>query len=326
MLKPAQGLGVLEDAQFVMAHATHVAIDQPGIERLGAELASRAVPVPAWNAELHFTDATPRTANYLLVLDGLNFSFWAHPQDTRWGIDYRGQALRGYWALAAALKRAIEEGQPIDDARFMAGCTEAQLRHILRGRGEIPLLDARLRHLHELGERLLASYDGLFTNAVETCDRSAVALTKLLLREFPSFNDESPYADRTVRLLKRAQILPADLWGAYGGKRWGAFDDIDQLTAFADYKVPQVLEKLGALRYTPALDAKIAAGVELPHHSAEEVELRAATIWGVELLKRAMAAHGRSVAAIEVDWLLWEMGLHMEAGDKPYHLTRTTAY
>jgi hypothetical protein len=130
-----------------------------------------------------------------------------------------------------------------------------------------------------------------------------------------------------IKLYKRAQILPADLYGAFGGQGWGAFDDIDQLTAFADYKVPQVLEKLGLLRYDPALDARIRQGLELPHHGEEEVELRAATIWGVELLREAMARHGRAVKAIEVDWMLWEMGLSIQPpADKPYHLTRTTAY
>jgi hypothetical protein len=40
-----------------------------------------------------------------------------------------------------------------------------------------------------------------------------------------------------------------------------------------------------------------------------------------------MARHGRQVMAIQLDWLLWEMGLtNQPPADKPYHLTRTTAY
>lgn len=324
MIDQTQGLGVLDDARFVAEHARHVTVDPAAVEAVGADFAQRAIPVPSWNAELHFTDGTPRTANYLLLLDALNFSFWGEP---RWYIDYRGQSLRGYWALAASLKRAIEEGHPVDDARYMAEITPDQLAHILRGTGDIPLFDYRLAHMREVGNQLLALYGGQFTRAIESCRGSAVALAKLLARDFPNFEDVSPYEGRTIHLYKRAQILPADLFGAFGGKTWGAFHDIGELTAFADYKVPQVLEKLGILRYSPELEAKLRGGVVLPHHSAEEVEIRALTIWGTELLRQAMARHGRPVMAIEVDWLLWEMGLTIQPPeDKPYHLTRTTAY
>lgn len=324
MIDQTQGLGVLDDARFVAERARHVTLDPDAVEAVGADFAGRQIPVPAWNDRLHFTDGTPRTANYLLLLDALNFSFWGDP---RWQIHYDGQSLRGYWALAASLKRAIEEGLPVDDANFMAQVTPEQLAHILRGSGEIPLFEARLAHMREVGNQLSALYGGQFTQAIESCRGSAVALSRLLARDFPNFEDVSPYEGRTIRLYKRAQILPADLFGAFGGKRWGAFDDIGELTAFADYKVPQVLEKLGILRYSPALEAKLREGVVLPHHSAEEVEIRALTIWGTEQLRVAMARHGRTVMAIEVDWLLWEMGLVIQPpADKPYHLTRTTAY
>ena len=39
-----------------------------------------------------------------------------------------------------------------------------------------------------------------------------------------------------VLLLKRAQILVADLWGCYQGQGWGRFDDVDSVTMFADYR------------------------------------------------------------------------------------------
>lgn len=317
-----QDLGVLEDARFVVEQARHVGLDPAALEAVGADFARRDVPVPAWNDEWHFTDGTARTANYMVLLDGLNFSFWGEP---RWGIDYRGQALRGYWALAAALKRAIEEGLALDDARVMASLSEADWRHVLRGRGEIPLFEARLAHARQIGQRLLDDYDGQFTGVIARAGGSAVALARLVAAEFP-YDDTSDYHGRRIRLYKRAQILPADLYGAFGGAGWGAFRDIDRLTAFADYKVPQVLVELGILRYDEALETRIREGRPLPHGSEEEVEIRAASVWGVELLRAAMARHGRSVSAIEVDWILWEMGLHLSPEDMPYHLTRTTAY
>lgn len=325
-VEPRQDLGVLEDARYVAGLATHVAIDEAALSRAAAEIQDRALPVPAWNAELHFTDGTWRTANWLLVLDALNFSFWTHDPADRWGLDYRGQALRGYWALAAALKRAVEEGIPVYEASWMATCTAEALAHVLRGRNAIPLPEARLAHLHEVGEGLLARWNGRFTDLIAACGGSAVTLAGALPREFPNFEDVATYQGRRVRLYKRAQILPADLWGAFEGRGPGAFHDVDRLTAFADYKVPQVLEALGVLRYAPALVARLEAGEELAPGGAEEVEIRAMTIHGTERLREALAARGRALSAIQLDWILWELGLRPDTRFKPYHLTRTTAY
>ncbi|MEB3327853.1 MAG: queuosine salvage family protein [Candidatus Sericytochromatia bacterium] len=321
-----RGLEVIEGARWVMAQARHVRLDAAGLEAACAEILRRDLPVPAWNDRWHFTDGTWRTANYLLVLDALNFSFWAAPGEVRWGIEHRGEALRGYWALAAALTRAIEGGVPLFEATFMATCPAEKLAGILAGRGTIPLFEARLAHLHEVGQGLLDRWGGRFDRLVAACDGSAVTLAARLPEEFPSFRDESPYKGRTIRLAKRAQILPADLWGAFGGRGPGAFHDIDQLTAFADYKVPQVLEALGVLRYDAGLVADLEAHAELPPHSEAEVELRAATLVATDALRERLAAAGRPLTAVELDWILWELGLAPDRRFKPYHLTRTTAY
>lgn len=317
---------VLTGARRVMAASRHVRIDPAGVAAAAEEIGRRALPVPAWNDTLHFTDGTWRTAHYLLVLDALNFSFWARPGEPRWGIAYQGKALRGYWALAAALKRAIEAGVPLYDAAFMATCPGETLAAILAGEGCIPLFEARLAHLHEVGQGLLTHWEGRFEGLIQACAGSAVALSERLAEAFPNFLDESPYEGEPVRIAKRAQILPADLWGAFAGQGLGAFHDIDRLTAFADYKVPQVLEGLGVLRYDAALEEALEAGTELAPHSRQEVELRCATIVAVDELRAHLAMLGRTLTAVEVDWILWELGLSPDHRFKPYHLTRTTAY
>jgi hypothetical protein len=46
---------------------------------------------------------------------------------------------------------------------------------------------------------------------------------------------------RLVYIMKRAQILVADIWACYDCKGFGEFTDIDQITMFADYRVPLVM-------------------------------------------------------------------------------------
>jgi hypothetical protein len=45
---------------------------------------------------------------------------------------------------------------------------------------------------------------------------------------------KAPYL--SVSLHKRAQILIGDIWACFQGEGLGAFDDIDTITMFADYR------------------------------------------------------------------------------------------
>lgn len=76
---------------------------------------------------------------------------------------------------------------------------------------------------------------------------------------------------------------------------------------FADYRVPQILREMGILEYSEKL-AKIVDGKEeIPHGGELEVEIRAATVVAVEMIKKHFKeVKGRDVLSIEVDWFLWE--------------------
>lgn len=96
----------------------------------------------------------------------------------------------------------------------------------------------------------------------------------LLATDFPSFADVSTYEEVPVRLLKRAQIFVADVWACFGGEGYGAFDDIGELTAFADYRIPQMLCTLGCLGYSPALEGRVRRVEVLEAGGEWEVEIR----------------------------------------------------
>lgn len=321
-------LGVLSSTLPVVDLAHSVRIDQPAIDRTADRLAREATKPAEWDSEHHFVDRSSargqeRTAQYVLVLDALNFCFWGEP---RWQVEHRGAWINGYFALAVALRRAVDERVPILDARYLAELTLDQLSGVLRGRGEVPMLAARLASLREVGRRLLTDYNGQFVNVVATADNDAVALVHLLARDFSSFNDVTHYAGREVRLYKRAQICAADLNGALAGAGPGRLTSLANLTAFADYKVPQVLRRLGILAYAAPLASRLAARELIPAGDPDEVEIRAATVWAVELLRLALAARGRELTAIQIDWLLWSLGQEPAPEDQPYHLTRTIYY
>ena len=323
-------LGVLGSTREVVEQGEYVWINRDALDSLSDQWAQESGTnadsnVFTWYDRYHFFDGTERSVNWLLLLDALNFCFWAEKDQPRWNIEYQGEVLNGYWAEAAALTRAVEEAIPLWDAEYLFHISDEEVAHIFRGEHTIPLFEQRVHHMHEIGRVLLERYDGQFARAIEQAGRSAVRLASLLADHFPSFHDVASYRKREVRFLKRAQICVADIYGAFGGKSWGAFGDFDQLTAFADYKLPQVLRHLGVLEYDPTLAERIDIKELLEQGGEEEVELRAATIWACELLRRAMTERNRPVTAAAIDQRLWLLGQHA-SGMRPYHRVRTIYY
>jgi len=322
-------LGILSSTYHVVEVGENAWIDEEQLDLLAEQWTQDSneatIAPPSWYDRYHFYDGTERTVNWILVLDAMNFCFWSEKDQPRWQVNYKGELLNGYLAEAAALTRAVEEGVPLWDAQYLSTISAEDLATIFRGEHTIPLFEQRLQNLREVGRVLLEHYDGQFTNAIVQVNGSAVQLALLLARHFPSFHDVTLYRTQTVRFLKRAQICVADLFSSFSGTGWGAFSDIDQLTIFADYKLPQVLRHYGVLVYHPTLAERIDNQHLIAAGSEEEVELRAATIWVCELLRRAMLRRGSATTAAQIDLRLWLLG-QQSADMKPYHRTRTIFY
>lgn len=321
-----KSVGVLESTLPVVEAARHVWVDERALETLADRWAEERVKAPPWNEEVHWSDGTLNTAGAILLLDTWNFCFWPDPGQVKWGIDYQGRSLNGYMALAASIKRAIEGGDPLYRAERMAELSMADLEKIFQGRGQIPMLEERLANAHQVGKRLISHWEGDFSRLLAAADGSAVALTHLIVENFPCFDDRATYYGREVRFYKRAQIMVLDLYGSLKGHELVKFEDASNLTAFADYKIPQVLEAHGVIRYNPELESILMNMTQIPEGDPLEVEIRAGMVWAVEKLRRALQTRGVEVAAYELDWLLWNLGQQPVENEKPYHRTRTIFY
>ena len=334
-------LGVRSSCDAVVRSSVSVGIDDAAVQKLAAEMLARDA-TPEWDANLHYRatgpDGDERTAMWLLVLDTLNFCFWGQGDDLdqRWRLRWRGGLVDGYSALVAALTLAVEHGYPLHDPHWLAEVSAADIAAILTpepGHTEIPLLAQRVSNVRELGRGLLSFGPNPATTFVTTANHSAVALVERIVASFPSFNDVAiwPFADtglphREVRFFKRAQILVADLAGGLQGSSLAEFTDLDQLTAFADYKVPQILRSLGVLAYDDELARLVDSRVRIPAGSQMEIEIRAATVIACDRIVVAMRAAGRRITAAQLDWLLWSRSQSLSSRQTPYHLTETIYY
>ncbi len=317
---------VIETSKKIAETSSYVFIDKKAIVSLSEKIFNDSIPMPSWNRYYHFSGSDEDTVSYILVLDSLNFCFWPKPGEKKWEITYDSKLISGYYAMAASLTRAIQSGVKIIEPEYLIGLSLDTLKNILGGEGQLQLMEERVTILNQLGILLAGEFNGKAYKLVEKARGSALNLTRLLADKLPSFRDTAQYNGKKVFFYKRAQIVAADLYGALEGRKWGNFIDIDKLTAFADYKLPQVLRRLEVLHYEPSLAYIVDKQTPILSGTAREVEIRANTIWAVELIKQELYRMGKSLHAFEIDWLLWNLGQGGDCKKNPYHRTLTIFY
>ncbi|KAM3960897.1 LOW QUALITY PROTEIN: queuosine 5'-phosphate N-glycosylase/hydrolase [Aphomia sociella] len=306
ILMPAQS------AEFIAKHSQHVKINEEGLEKLSEEMVltmKTKLEIPDTGANISYlSKEDPRAVDWIFVADALNFCFWSYTGAEKWSVDGHS----GYYALEAALSRAIKEGYDITNPTYYSKIQKEHLHNIMRGdnSSEIPLFEQRLSTLHEVGKILIDKYDGTFVTCLKEANKSAAKLLQIIVDNFPCFRDEAVYKGCKVSLYKRAQILVGDIWNFFGGAGW-EFEDIDTMTMFADYRIPQVLVYFGVLSYSDTLMDKLKKDVLLESGSEEEVEIRGCSIHAVEFLKKRIEEKIKNSKKIEVpnssviDYYLW---------------------
>lgn len=320
-------IDVRESARFIAENAQDVQIDDRAVDRVVEKIASRQFALPTSIEMRPFVSRSPEElAMWCVVLDSVNFCFWADSGEARWSVtDAHDKQLDGYWGLVAALLRGVKEA-PLLDAAWLSTMTSAQTHQLFRGRGEIPLIDQRQMALRELGQGLLTSKKSAW-ELVQDSKGDVGEFMDIIFSLFPLYRDEATYKDRRVGLYKRAQILCQDLSLEFSLLDIRPFTNLRALTAFADYKLPQLFRDESVFEYESSLAREIDATHELVAGSPEEVEIRGSTIYVVELLRDKLSDHGVEMTSADLDNLLWTEAVQRGRREmKPYHRVRTTNY
>lgn len=278
----------------------------------------------------HYTEFSPikivhlsdeQKSLFFLFFNALNFCFWGEP---KWNVEFQGKNYDGAVGLLVAILKAYEKNKFLLDPHFFGfRLSKSEFREILKGNGEIPLFDERYDSLRSTGKALVAKFGGSLKQMADAADWDASALAFLIARSFPSFNDVAQFQGKKIYFLKRAQLLVADLYRQT--ESFSKIGGIDNLTAFADYKIPQALRYLGILVYSDNLAKKIDGKSEIKQGSREEIEIRANMIWAIELIRKNLAKRF-SINAVELDACLWRISQSIPKENNFYHRTRTIFY
>lgn len=315
---------ILQTTKGVVENAKSVLINKKAVEKFCDSFSLNDVVTAELGNTAKFDIS--QQISLVCVFNCVNFCFWAAKGQEKWAIKIDDKVIDGATGIFRALEEALKNGVPLLDAHFLQNLDREKFNGILNGNIEIPLLDERVKCLNEAGGVLLQNFDGNFMKVFKSANGDAVELTNLFIKFFSSFNDYTTFEGEKVEFHKRAQ-LNTDMINYRLTKRGEKeLSNLDKLTAFADYKVPQMLRKFGILEYTPELATKIDSCEEIEAGSREEIEIRAATIWAIEQMKEVLAPRFPQITARQVDDHLWSLGQAKSPEDKPYHRTRTIFY
>lgn len=340
-------LGPRESSALISKSSKHVFINEQAIQNLSNNLLGRMradqeyIHFKGWKSHaLNPSIADDAAIDWIFLVDTLNYSFWSVDSSRKYIIKYNNTKYTGYWSLCAAVNRALDENIPITSAEYCRDFTIEQARHVFRSDSttEIPLLDERVRMMKEVGKILVEKFDGKFSNCIKKAENNGQKLMKLVVDNFPCFRDEGEYKGQKVSFYKRAQILVADLWACFEGQGAGRFGDINSITMFADYRIPQALAYFGVLSYSEELMKLLKEEHMFQNGDEMEMEIRGGSIWAVEKLAKCineLLAEEESknmrniqINAVNLDHFLWDYrSLHnAETEHIPYHKVRCIYY
>ena len=325
------GSPVLESLRPVIANSRDVHTNVDKIVEVAGWMAYEELPMPEYHLPLGVgANNANETIDFIMVADVVDTAFTDFTTHVKFQVDYAGQHWSDSEAEFACIKRAMDQGIPILDGKYLAKLTRPQMEKIFAGNIEIPMLDEKMELWRQVGAALAEKYDGKFHNFVRSCPPrlydNGNGMVERLVKEFPRFNDVSVYDGHEIKLYKLAQL---GLWFLYASlHKTGEFaiEDIHAMTAFADYIVPVGLRLMGMTSYSDALEHAIDTHQLIPRNSTQEIEIRAHTLYATALLTEEINKRREADQQIiipQIDARIWT---HYHTTNWPHHLTKTIMY
>jgi hypothetical protein len=285
-------------------------------------------PPPEQNISKNNPDEHIRTT---MLINTLNFAFTDFESSTKYEIVREGKVLSDSEAMFVQIQEAISSGVQLYDGNVLSDLDEKQLKNIFKGNIEMPMMSERLDILLNVGAKLSDDYGGDWINFINAGPKklydNGEGLIERLISEFPRFDDTSQYDEKyNIHFYKLAQLA---FWGIHAelaGTGDFYIEDMQSMSAFADYIVPVALEVMKIVEYSEELRNKITNGEIIARDSLEEIEIRSTSLYITaklteEINKRRPAE--KSIIIPQLDYRLWKQ---YHATHRPHHLTITTMY
>ena len=228
--------------------------------------------------------------------------------------------------MKAAFYRAIEDSYPLTDPSFLSHLHEAEFKNMIRGKNNLQLIPERVNHLRQVGRVLTTKYNEDVMNIIEKGKGDAINLLDEITNNFKCYDDSTNYYGHNVMFNKRAQLFVSNTENTLRVAGKEGLKKVNELTALADYKVPQILRHFGILDYSPKLVSKIDNKQIIEASSPEEIEIRAFTIETIEKMTNILKVNFPDINAIVLDKYLYHESKVIKEEMQPHHRAISTAH
>ena len=252
----------------------------------------------------------------------MSFSYWGNPD---YFFVHNKNKYATSFGLLMALALETKKNKDLLNINFLSNIKDDYLNSVLNTDCIFPMFKERCRILRENSKILKSKFDGKIEKVIKLSSRDTGKILNVLYKNFPNYRDEAKFKGQKVYFMKKAQILIGDIDRAFPAPL-GKLKNTDNLTACADYRLPQLMRHFGILKYSEKLTKIIDSKKIIKEKSDYEIEIRGATIKANDEIRKVLEKkYSKKIKPVDVNDFLWISAKKTE-NMKPYHLVRTEAY
>ena len=249
---------------------------------------------------------------FSFILESMNFCFWPNYD---WKNTYKNKEYFGSDTLLFTLLKAVIDGTIKLNINNLHDLSKDEFYSFMKNNNQYPIM------MDERYESFKVTIDVIYNNdnfwnelfSIKTDEE----LEKYLVKRFNNFKDVSKYKGKLVVFNKRCRLVIADLF--YVSKTIHKnIGSINNIMGCADYSLPRFFREVGVLQYSKKLVKLIDNETEIKHNSNYEIEIRASTLYVLEIIKRELNKKNIVVSSIELDNILWCMSRDKKTTN-PHH-------
>src|SRR6201982_187087 len=155
------GSPVLDSLAPVIEHSRDVHTNVAKLREVASWMAYEELPMPDYQLPFGIGQGSADdTIDFVMTADAVDTAFTDFKTHTKFQVDYAGRHWSDSDALFACMKRAMDDGFPILDGKFLAQVSRPDLARIFAGNIEMPMLDEKMEVWHQVGGVLAANYGG----------------------------------------------------------------------------------------------------------------------------------------------------------------------
>ena len=309
-------------SESLLLNAKYVKIDYDRADKVAGILKSSDLELPMWNFPPVYpqSDDFEEMCLFYMILNSINYCYFDDD-----GKKFHDGELGGSTLVSTRLTEHWEE---IKHSGFLAQVDENYLlSELFQAECPISMVKDRVHALREVGRFINKNPDFTFRKLFKKYKLNAYYISQAIPTLLPTWEDA---------FFKRAQLFVGMVHGRFQHNMPPPFTQgLEDLTVFADYKVPETLIRMGVLRPSASLMTRIHRREKIYSGSRKELELRAGSIMGADAIMDAVNKYKETpINSLHTDFLLWGAGRRVKNLPEElfvqhhitHHYTTTTDY